>query len=240
MLVRERVTDPEAYPFSLPAVRALADAPLAFAPVTYFVGENGSGKSTLLEAVAVAMGFNAEGGTKNFHFETRRSESPLHAALRLGRGARRPQNGFFLRAESFFNLATEIERLDQGPSFGPPVIDSYGGRSLHEQSHGESFLSLFLHRFGPDGLYVLDEPEAALSPQRQLAFLVRMHELVRQGCQFVVATHAPIVLAYPGATIYRVDERGLTAIAYDEAEPVAVTRDFLAQRERYLARLLDG
>ena len=231
-LVPDKVPDGAAYPFSLPAVRALAEAPLALAPVTYFVGENGSGKSTLLEAIAVAMGFNAEGGTKNFAFATRRSESPLHQALRMGRGSRRPQTGFFLRAESFFNVATEIERLGVG--------DHYGGRSLHEQSHGESFLSLFLHRFGPEGFYLLDEPEAALSPARQLAFLVRMHELVREGCQFLVATHSPIVLAYPGAKILRASPEGLAEIAYDEADPVTVLREFLGHRERYVARLLGG
>ena len=239
-VVRERIADPAAYPFALPVVRALVDAPIALAPVTYFVGENGSGKSTLLEAVAVATGFNAEGGTKNFAFATRRSESPLHQALRLGRGARRPRTGFFLRAESFFNVATEIERMDREPSFGPPVIDSYGGRSLHEQSHGESFLSLFLHRFGPEGLYLLDEPEAALSPARQLTFLVRMHDLVREGCQFLVATHSPIVLAYPGAKILRASADGLEETSYDEAEPVTVMREFLGNRERYVARLLGG
>jgi predicted ATPase len=237
-VVSERVGAPDAYPFSLPAVRALMAEPLALAPVTYVVGENGSGKSTILEALAVAMGFNAEGGTKNFNFATRRSESPLHGAVRLGRGARRPQTGFFLRAESFFNLATEIENLDREFSFSPPVIDSYGGKSLHEQSHGESFLSLFLHRFGDEGFYILDEPEAALSPQRQLAFLVRLHELVRGGSQFVIATHSPIVLAYPGAVIYRVGQDGVDAVAYDDAEPVTVMRDFLGQRERYVARLL--
>lgn len=239
-VVEDRVPEPDAYPFALPAVRALFDAPLVFAPVTYFVGENGSGKSTLLEALAVSMGFNAEGGTKNFQFATRRSESALHTALRVGRGSRRPSTGFFLRAESFFNLATEIERLDREPAFGPPVIDAYGGKSLHEQSHGESFLSLFLHRFGENGFYVLDEPEAALSPQRQLSFLVRMHELVRGGSQFIVATHSPIVLAYPRAAIYRVGQDGITDIAYDEAEPVTVMRDFLRDRERYVERLLDG
>ncbi len=168
--------------------------------MTYFVGENGSGKSTLLEAIAVAAGFNAEGGSMNFHFSTRSSESALAGALRLVRSVRRPRTGFFLRAESFFNLATAIEQLDKDPG-GSPIIDSYGGRSLHEQSHGESFLAVALHRFGPQGLYVLDEPEAALSPLRQMSMLRRMRDLVHQGCQFIVATHAPILLAYPGASI---------------------------------------
>lgn len=213
---------------------------LAPAAVTYFIGENGSGKSTILEALAVASGFNAEGGTMNFNFATRRSESPLHRCIRLGRAPTRPRTGFFLRAESFFNLATEIERLDAEPSFGPPVIDSYGGRSLHEQSHGESFLALMKHRFGPNGLYILDEPEAALSPSRQLSLLIRMHDLLEDGSQFIIATHAPIVLAYPGATIYHVDDRGISSVEYVQTEHVQLTRDFLNDRGRFLSRLLSG
>jgi len=236
VLVSERIEDPNVYPFSLPAVKMLDG--LVFSPVTYFIGENGSGKSTILEALAVASGFNAEGGTINFKFATRRSESPLHQCIRLARGPRRPRTGFFLRAESFFNLATEIERLDAEPSFAPPLIDSYGGRSLHEQSHGESFLALMKHRFGPNGLYILDEPEAALSPSRQLSLLIRMHELLEDGSQFIIATHAPIVLAYPGATIYHLDERGISSVEYEQTEHVQLTRDFLNDRGRFLTRLL--
>jgi predicted ATPase len=195
----------------------------------------------LLEAIAVAAGFNPEGGTTNFQFATRSSESPLVAALRLVRSVRRPRTGFFLRAESFFNLATNIEALDREPGRGPPIIESYGGRSLHEQSHGESFIALALHRFGPDGLYVLDEPEAALSPLRQMSMLRRMHDLVGQGCQFIIATHAPILLAYPGAWIYELDERGLRRVAYDDASTVRTTREFLARTEAMLAELFsDG
>jgi len=226
ILVRERIEEPDAYPFTLPSVQALDG--LRLAPVTYFIGENGSGKSTILEALAVAFGFNAEGGTVNFNFETRRSESSLHRCLRLAR-THRPKTGFFLRAESFYNVATEIERLG--------VKDSYGGRSPHEQSHGESFLALMKHRFGPNGLYILDEPEAALSPSRQLSLLFRMDTLVRAGSQFIVATHAPIVLAYPGATIYHLDETGIARVEYDQTEHVQLTRDFLNGRERFLKRL---
>jgi predicted ATPase len=228
-LKHEQVVDPSAYPFVVPAVRALDALPLA--SVTYFVGENGSGKSTLLEAIAVAAGFNAEGGTSNFSFSTRATESPLHRCIRLARSVRRPRTGFFLRAESFYNVASEIDRLQVG--------DSYGGRSLHEMSHGESFLALMQHRFGRSGLYVLDEPEAALSPARQLAFLRRLHDLVRQGSQFLIATHSPIVLAYPGATIYRLDEDGLTKAPYEALEHVTLTRDFLNHRERFVGRLLE-
>ncbi len=177
-LMPEKIEDPDASPFNLPAVQALDN--LRFSPVTYFVVENGSGKSTILEAIAVAFGINVEGGTINFKFATRSSESPLHAALRLVRHAR-PRGGFFLRAESFFNVATEVERLD---------VSGYGDRSLHEQSHGESFLALLKYRFGPNGLYILDEPEAALSPARQLALLVRMNELVESNCQLIIG-HTP-------------------------------------------------
>ena len=226
--MRERIEDPDAYPFSLPPVQALDGLPLA--AVTYFVGENGSGKSTILEGLAVAMGFNAEGGSKNFGFSTHASESSLHEVLRPVRASRRPQTGYFLRAESFFNVATEIDRLG--------VTDSYGGKSLHEQSHGESFLALLKNRFGPNGLYILDEPESALSPSRQLSLLVRMQQLVEAGSQFIIATHAPIVLAYPGATIYRLSKSGLDRVAYDDLEHVQLTRDFLNDRERVLGRLL--
>lgn len=234
-LVEERIASRNKYPFTIPAVQALDG--LSLSQVTYFVGENGSGKSTILEAIAVASGFNAEGGTKNFAFSTRDSTSPLAGCLRLSRGPHRPLTGFFLRAESFFNLATEIENRDKEPSFGPPIIASYGGRSLHEQSHGESFMALAKNRFGPRGLYILDEPEAALSPSRQLALLRRMHDLVLDESQFIIATHAPIVLAYPGATIYQVGKDGISHIEYDDTEQVALTRDFLAQRKRYLERL---
>jgi predicted ATPase len=230
-LVRERIANPDQYPFSIPAVAAIDG--LALHPrVTYFVGENGSGKSTLLEAIAIAAGFNAEGGSMNFRFSTRSSESSLAGALRLVRSTRRPRTGFFLRAESFFNVATTIDHL------GAPLIASYGGRSLHEQSHGESFIALALHRFGPDGLYVLDEPEAALSPLRQMSMLRRMHDLVRQGCQFIVATHAPILLAYPEAWIYELDEHGLQKVAYEDTSTVRVTRDFLGDRDGTLDELL--
>jgi predicted ATPase len=179
----EEVAGFDRYPFSLPAVRHLSTLPL-HPKVTFLVGENGSGKSTLLEAIAVAFGFNPEGGTKNFGFQTRASHSELHQYLRLVKGIRPPRDGFFLRAESFFNLATEIEELDKGLG-GPPVIQSYGGKSLHEQSHGESFWSLVMHRFGGNGFYILDEPEAALSPQRQLALLSRIHQLVRDNSRML-------------------------------------------------------
>jgi predicted ATPase len=236
-LQRDKVDSFERYPFSLPAVRSLEQIDL-HPKVTYFVGENGSGKSTLLEAIAVSLGFNAEGGTRNFRFSTRRSHSELHEYLRLAKGVKRPRDGFFLRAESFFNVATEIENLDAGPG-GPPVIDSYGGRSLHEQSHGESFLALMTERFGGQGIYILDEPEAALSPQRQLAVLSRMHDLILADSQFIIATHSPILMAYPDARIYLCGKDGVAEVAYEDTEHFQVTHDFLANPKRMLRVLLE-
>lgn len=237
-LRRETVPSFDRFPFSLPAVRGLDVLDLHPA-VTFLVGENGSGKSTLLEAIAVSLGFNPEGGTRNFRFGTRESHSELHRYLRLAKGVAKPRDGFFLRAESFFNVATEIERLDDEPSSGPPIIDSYGGKSLHEQSHGESFLTLMTHRFGGQGLYLLDEPEAALSPQRQLAVLSLLHDLVQDGSQFVIATHSPILMAYPDAFIYHLSLDGVERIEYEETEHYRVTRDFLLHPRRMLDVLLD-
>jgi predicted ATPase len=238
-LKRDKVQDFGRYPFSLPAVRGLHE--LTFDPdVTFLVGENGTGKSTLLEAIAVALGFNAEGGTKNFNFCTRPSHSELHQCLRIVRSYRRPRDGYFLRAESFFNVATEIENLDAEPGGGPPIIDAYGGRSLHEQSHGESLLALMTHRFRGQGLYILDEPEAALSPKRQLFMLRRMRELVHQDSQFIVSTHSVILLAYPNARIVLLDERGYTPVSYEDTEHFRVLREFLADRDAVLKSAFDG
>ena len=228
-LERDAIEDPTSHPFDLPAVQAMGELPLD-PGVTLLVGENGSGKSTLVEAIAVAAGFNAEGGTRNFTFSTRDSTSELHRHLRLVRSPGRPATGFFLRAESFFNVASEVERLD--------VAGAYGDRSLHEQSHGESFLSLVLHRFGPDGLYVMDEPEAALSPQGCLALIAAMHDLVTAGSQFVVATHSPLLMAYPGATILELDDDGISQVAYDDVAHVQLYRSFLDGPDRFLRTLL--
>jgi predicted ATPase len=237
-LKRESVPSFEHYPFALPAICNLGVLEL-HPKVTFFVGENGSGKSTLLEAIAVGCGFNAEGGTKNFRFGTRSSHSQLSDFLTIGKGARRPKDGFFLRAESFFNVATEIERLDS-EGFGPRVIDSYGGTSLHEQSHGESFMALMLNRFGGSGLYLLDEPEAALSPQRQLAALSRMHDLVNANSQFIVATHSPILMAYPDAYIYSFSGSGIERVDYHDTEHYRVMHDFMASPDRMLKILMSS
>lgn len=229
VLLRDKVTDWSIFPFSVPAVRSLDALPL-HPKITFLVGENGSGKSTLMEAIALAVGLNPEGGSQNIRFSTRPSESNLHEALRVVRGARRPRTSFFLRAESFFNVASVVDNLG--------VADSYGGKSLHEQSHGESFLALVNERFGADGLYLMDEPEAALSPQRQLALLTAFDRLVQHDrSQLIVATHSPILLAYPEARIFSLDERGIAEVEYEKTEHYALTRDFLLNRERYLRRL---
>ena len=237
-LERQTIPTLDAYPFSIPAVRELHELELN-PKVTFLVGDNGTGKSTLLEAIAVAAGFNAEGGSKNFSFATRSSESELHRYLRLVRSPRRPRDGFFLRAESYFNVATEIERLDAAPSFGPPLIEAYGGVSLHEQSHGESFLALVRDRFRGDGFYILDEPEAALSPTRQLSMLALMFDLVeRRRSQLVVATHSPILMAYPDATLFQLDAaRGPRTVTYEETDHYRITKDFLDNRARYFKHL---
>ena len=225
-LRRSEIASFDVYPFCLDAVRNLSSLKL-HPSVTYIVGENGSGKSTLLEAVAVAWGFNPEGGTRNFAFGTYSSHSDLHQFIRLSRGIKKPKDGFFLRAESFFNVATEIERLDDVPGFGPPIKMSYGGKSLHAQSHGESFMSLVLNRFGGNGLYILDEPEAALSPTRQMALLSRIHQLVKNNSQFIIATHSPIVMAYPDSTIYQLGSEGMKVVSYEDTEHYQITKDFL-------------
>jgi predicted ATPase len=228
-LKEDKVPSFAEYPFSLPAVRQLGELTLR-SPVTFLVGENGSGKSTLLEAIAASWGFNPEGGSRNFLFATRPSESGLHEYLQLIRGHRQPGDGFFLRAESFYNVATEVERLG--------LESAYGGTSLHEQSHGESFLAVFMDRFYGGGFYLLDEPEAALSPARQLSVLLRMHDLVREQSQFVVATHSPILMGYPGADILLLDGKGIRRVEYEQTEHYVVTREFLLGRERILAELM--
>lgn len=207
--------------------------------VTFFVGENGTGKSTLLEAIASSYGFNPEGGSRNFAFATASTHSDLHKYMILGKGTKRPRDGYFLRAESFYNVATEIERMDAEPSFGPPIKDSYGGKSLHEQSHGESFLSLVLNRFGGDGLYILDEPEAALSPSRQMSLLVQIHSLAKKNSQFIIATHSPILLSYPDANIFELTEEDIQLTEYQKTEHYTLTKQFLNNPEQMLKYLLE-
>ena len=234
-LLRDRVADFSRYPFCIPALRNLQTLKLN-AKVTFFIGENGTGKSTLLEAIAIVEGFNPEGGSRGFSFATRESHSELCQCLRLSRGLRRMRrsDGFFFRAESYFNVATEIEN-----SF-PQYLRYYGGKSLHEQSHGESFLALVLNRFKGNGIYLLDEPEAALSPSRQMAFLAAMHDLLKRGSQFVIATHSPILMAYPGATIYQFTESSIDEVLYKDTEHYKITRAFLERTDQMLAELMGG
>jgi len=237
-LLRDKVPSWDRYPFDLPVTRSLET--IAFHPrVTFFIGENGTGKSTLLEAMAVGLRFNPEGGSRNFRFSTRASHSQLDRFLRLSRSARRMRDGFFFRAESYYNLATEIEKLDAEEAAGPPIIGAYGGRSLHEQSHGQSFLALFSHRLRGDGLYLVDEPEAALSPNRQLALLSIIHDLVGKGSQFIIATHSPLIMAYPNAWIYLLLDDKIERVEYTDTEHFALTRAFLNDHRRMLRRLLD-
>jgi predicted ATPase len=230
-LQREDVASFDAYPFNVPVIRNLDE--LVFeSQVTFLIGENGSGKSTLIEAIAIACGFNPEGGSRNFNFETRAETSPLYRLMHVTRGHKRPTDGYFLRAESFFNVATEIDQRD--------LVAWYGGRSLHEMSHGESFFTLLNDRLLGGGLYIFDEPEAALSPTRQMAMLTRMHELVGDASQLIIATHSPILMAYPGAQILEIADGELHRVNYEETEHFQVMRQFFLQREKMLRILLSG
>jgi predicted ATPase len=219
--------DGATYPFNLRAFSSGIDLTLR-SNVTFFVGENGSGKSTLLEALAEICGFNPEGGNRDHHRAVFAERSPLAQALRL---TWRPKvtQGFFMRAESFFNFATYLEQVSD--------LRAYGGKSLHQQSHGESFLALFAHRF-EQGIYLLDEPEAALSPQRQLSFLRILHDLASPGhAQFLIATHSPIILSYPGAVLFDLDGDTIRETSYRETRHFLVTRDFLNSPERFFKHL---
>ena len=199
--------------------------------ITFFVGENASGKSTLLEAIAVADGFNPEGGTRNYNFSTYDSHSELCNAIRLSRGIRRAKWGYFLRAESFYNVATMEEEYSRGPGGKP--------QHYHEKSHGESFLALVQNSFKPNGLYLLDEPEAALSPQRQLTLLVEIVRCAKEGSQFIIVTHSPILLGIPGAEILSFDEGKIHPCAYEETDSYQVTSMFINHRGQILRRLLE-
>jgi predicted ATPase len=222
------------YAGEIPAILALEERPLTLHPrVTFLVGENGSGKSTLVEAIAGACDLNVEGGSRATRFTNRASHSALNETLVLERGPTKPMNGFFLRAESFFNFATVSEATS-----GRLAMENIYERPLHEQSHGESFLALAFERFGPRGFYVLDEPEAALSLQGQLALMRRIHDLVRAHCQFVVATHSPILLGYPDSAIYELGPDGVTEREYEETEQYQLTRSFLENRDGFLRHLL--
>ncbi|GIN69883.1 ABC transporter ATP-binding protein [Bacillus sp. J14TS2] len=235
-ILKEQIPSYSKYPFDLPIVQALDELPL-HPQVTYLIGENGMGKSTLIEAIAIAYGFNPEGGSLNFNFSTYDSHSPLEQYLRLIKGVHKPRDGFFLRAESYYNVASNIEELDLDPTAGPKVINQFGGVSLHEQSHGESFFATFLNRFRGQGIYLLDEPEAALSPLRQLSMLSRMHELVEQDSQFIIATHSPLLMAYPHSTIYEFSEDGIKESTLEDTNHYLLFKQFFDDKERLLHHL---
>ncbi|MEK3980378.1 AAA family ATPase [Psychrobacillus sp. FSL K6-2836] len=226
------------YPFTIPAISNFKELELT-STVTFFVGENGTGKSTLLEGIADKCEFNTAGGSRNNLYDVDSAESALGKYLKLS-WMPKVTSGFFLRAESYYQFASHIDEQER-ENPGEGVLDSYGGKSLHEQSHGESFLSLFLNRFNGQAIYLLDEPEAALSPQRQLAFLRIMHDLIKeQNCQFIIATHSPIILGYPESTILSFDDGEIEEIDYEMTGHYQITKYFLDHREKFLEELFEG
>ena len=232
-VLKERIDSYRQYPFSIPAIRTLTEVDIS-KDVTFFVGENGSGKSTLLEAIAVNAGFNPAGGGRNNLYDVHAAQADLCDYIRLS-WLPKITNGFFLRAESFYQFATHIDELAKED---PRVYQSYGGQSLHHQSHGESFLALFTNRFNDQAIYLLDEPEAALSPARQLALLRVIHDLTKNGnVQFIIATHSPILLGYPDAQILSFDDGEIKEINYEDTEHYQITKYFLQNREKMLMEL---
>ncbi len=229
IMIDWRRISPDSYLRKIDALRNLEELELA-RPVTFFVGENGTGKSTLLEGVAVAYGFNPEGGTRNYSFSTYDSHSELCDALTIGKGYRRVKGGYFLRAESFYNVATKEEEYAADPYAVP--------EELHRKSHGESFLAIVQKHFRPEGLYILDEPEAALSPQRQLTLLMEINRLAEQGAQFLIVSHSPILLGMPQAEILSFGEGKLHEITYEQTDSYQVTEMFINNREYLLGKLL--
>lgn len=219
---------PDSYLREIDAIKGVDK--LAFHnPITFFVGENGSGKSTLLEAIAVSYGFNPEGGTKNYSFSTYDSHSELCDAIRIAKGVRRPKSGYFLRAESFYNVATKEQEY---------ADITHPSEKYHEKSHGESFLALAQNYMREDGIYIFDEPEAALSPQRQLTFLMEIYKCAKEGAQFLIVTHSPILLGIPGADIYSFDTGKIHLCEYEDTDSYIVTEMFINNRDNLLYRLL--
>lgn len=234
----DRVEDRSAYPFNLPAIAGIDEIDLD-APVVMFVGANGSGKSTLMEALAVQLGCNPEGGSPNFRFDTANTLSDLQRVIRLARRLPRNCDRFFYRADSYHVFATEMRRLDEEFSFGPQIKESYGGQDLHEMSHGQSVMRLLRNRFRGGGVYLLDEPEAALAPETQLEVIARIAQLCHEGARFVLATHSPLLMALPDALIYELSETGIERRAYQELNHVRLYRRFLGDPESMVARLVE-
>jgi len=231
-LLRENIESFNHYPFSIPAIKSLDQIEFK-SMVTFFVGENGSGKSTLLEAIAEQCNFNTAGGGRNNTYEVHAAKSDLADYIRLS-WMPKITNGFFLRAESFYHFASHIDEVDD------TGFSSYGGRSLHQQSHGESYLSLFMNRFKGKAIYLLDEPEAALSPYRQLAFLRIIHDLSSSGqAQFIIATHSPILMGYPDSVILNFDDSKINEIKYEMTDHYQITKYFLQHREKVLGDLFE-
>ncbi len=231
-LKRDAIESFETYPFCIPSITEL-DRLDFHEDVTFFVGENGSGKSTLLEAIAVSLGFNPEGGNKNTTFSTNKNHSELSRYMKTIKGFKKPNDWYFLRAESFYNLASYMEEDGRDEYLG-----SYGGKSLHHQSHGESFMATLMNKLRGHGLYLMDEPEAALSPTRQMVALSAIHQLVEEKSQFIIATHSPILLAYPRAKIYQFSNTGICEVKYQDTEHFKVTREFLNNYESMLEILM--
>jgi predicted ATPase len=227
---RNSVPDLDEYPFNVPAIRSLDE--LSFHPdVTFLVGENGAGKSTLIEAIAMVMGFGPEGGTKNVQIATTETVSVLHRYLKAVKSFKKPKDNYFLRAESFFNIATYMDQVG--------YLGGYGGKSLHMRSHGEAFMATLTRKLRGKGFYLFDEPEAALSPTRQMAALSAIHNLVNNDSQFIIATHSPILLAYPRARILLLDGDGIREIGYEDTEHYSITRQFLNNYRKMIDILME-
>jgi len=228
--------DRKKYPFVIPLINNFKKI-IFNKPVTFFIGENGTGKSTLIEAIAVLYGFNAEGGSRNFNFSTNDTHSDLFKYLKIGKSYNKATDGYFLRAESFYNVASNIDELDESPGGGSKIISSYGGKSLHNQSHGESFLSLLKNRLRGNGVYIFDEPEAAISPMKLLELLIIMDNLVKNNSQFIISTHSPILMAYPNAEIYEINNGELELTAFEDTNHFTMTKYFLLNYKEMIHKL---